>query len=302
MYATRFASLLSYAAWRMMTLWQRAVGNETGETIHVEHVNSTLRQRRELADCRHGALLLHIRTGQSDQDRRINAFNDHEPDQHWHFRCPRGSDRLWNVGQGIALTVRRMGAIVYVVERNPRRKAAAYFDGMIVSSLRDLVRSSELIITSTGHPGTIIQDMFSRLRKSTYLANVGCFRSELPLAELEREATAIAEVCPGMTAYHLPEAKAVLTRQQCYTSLPAARVEQAIRVQRRLKELDAPVNLPLTNRHGRTISEVRAHAITCERFVAGQLGLAYAWDAPSLIWCNIVGLAYRRRSVGARSF
>lgn len=108
-----------------------------------------------------------------------------------------------SVGQGIALTARRIGAIVYVVERNPRRKAAAYFDGMIVSSLRDLVRSSEVILTSTGHPGTITQDMFSRLRKSTYLANVGCFRSELPLAELAREATAIAEVCPGMTAYHL---------------------------------------------------------------------------------------------------
>lgn len=109
------------------------------------------------------------------------------------------------VGRGFANLARQLGAIVYVAELDLKRKTYAHFDGMHVVELPELLRSCELVVTSTGATDTIGKASFKDLKDGATLANVGCFRNELPLAELREAAVSVSRPRPGIDSYHMAD-------------------------------------------------------------------------------------------------
>ncbi len=109
------------------------------------------------------------------------------------------------VGRGFANLARQLGAIVYVAELDMKRKTYAHFDGMHIVELPELLRSCELVVTSTGATDTIGKASFKDLKDGATLANVGCFRNELPLAELREAAVSVSQPRPGIDSYHMAD-------------------------------------------------------------------------------------------------
>ncbi|MHB2027031.1 MAG: NAD(P)-dependent oxidoreductase [Elusimicrobiota bacterium] len=109
------------------------------------------------------------------------------------------------VGRGFANLARQLGAVIYVAEIDLKRKTYAHFDGMRVAELPELLKSCELVVTSTGATDTIGKSSFKDLKDGATLANVGCFRNELPLAELREAALSVSQPRPGIDSYHMAD-------------------------------------------------------------------------------------------------
>jgi adenosylhomocysteinase len=92
-------------------------------------------------------------------------------------------------GRSLARTLRRLGAVVIVVERDPVRALEAAFEGMRVAPIDHAVGLADVVITVTGRPDAVTTDVMPHLRSGSVLANVGHFATEIDVSGLERLAT-----------------------------------------------------------------------------------------------------------------
>ena len=112
-------------------------------------------------------------------------------------------------GRSLARTLRALGAIVIVVERDEVRALEAAFDGMRVAGLSHAAGLVDGIFTVTGRPNVLRGDDLLSVRDGAMLANVGHFGNEIAVDELESIAVERRQVAPQVVEYRLPNGRAV---------------------------------------------------------------------------------------------
>jgi adenosylhomocysteinase len=112
-------------------------------------------------------------------------------------------------GRSLARTLRRLGASVIVVERDPVRALEAAFEGMRVAPIARAAELADAVITVTGRPGAVTTDVIARLRDGAFLANVGHFGDEIDVPGLEGLAVARRDVRGDVTEFSLADGRSV---------------------------------------------------------------------------------------------
>jgi adenosylhomocysteinase len=112
-------------------------------------------------------------------------------------------------GRSLARTLRALGAVVIVVERDPVRALEAAFEGMHVASIERAAELADVLVTVTGRPGAVTADVFDHLKDGVMLANVGHFATEIDVAGLGRLATRTTEIRESVTEYELADGRSV---------------------------------------------------------------------------------------------
>jgi adenosylhomocysteinase len=112
-------------------------------------------------------------------------------------------------GRSLARTLRRLGASVIVVERDPIRALEAAFEGMRVMKVERAVERSDVVVTVTGRPGALTAGTFERLRDRTVLANVGHFATEIDVPGLARMAASQRQLKRDVEEFVLPDGRVV---------------------------------------------------------------------------------------------
>ncbi|WP_022884892.1 adenosylhomocysteinase [Glaciibacter superstes] len=113
-------------------------------------------------------------------------------------------------GRGIAQYLRALGGQVAVVELDVLKAFEAALDGYRVGSAADLAGWADVVITATGHPGVIGDEVFDRLRDGAVLANSGHFPWEIDVARLKARAASVTTVDQAIERIDLPDGRHVV--------------------------------------------------------------------------------------------
>jgi adenosylhomocysteinase len=114
-----------------------------------------------------------------------------------------------NVGKGVAAYLRRAGAAVTIVERDPVRNLIAHYDGYPLDTLANALAQASLVITATGHEGIISKSEWLGARDGALFVNVGHWATELDTESLHAEAEASSAFAPFITEYRLKGGKRI---------------------------------------------------------------------------------------------
>jgi len=112
-------------------------------------------------------------------------------------------------GRSLARTLRALGAVVIVVERDEVRALEAAFDGMRVAGMTRAAELADAVFTVTGRPGVLRGDDLLALRDGAMLANVGHFGNEIAVDELDALAVEQRRIAPQVVEYRLPNGRSV---------------------------------------------------------------------------------------------
>ena len=112
-------------------------------------------------------------------------------------------------GRSLARTLRALGAVVIVVERDEVRALEAAFDGMRVAGMTRAAELADAVFTVTGRPGVLRGDDLLALRDGAMLANVGHFGNEIAVDELEALAVEQRRIAPQVVEYRLPNGRSI---------------------------------------------------------------------------------------------
>ena len=109
------------------------------------------------------------------------------------------------VGQGVAAAARAFGGSVSVVERNPARRLEAVYTGWHTGEVTELAERADVVVTATGVPNVVSEEVIHQLRPNCFLLNVGHVADEIDLSVLEQreEVIPFVEACEvrGKTVY-----------------------------------------------------------------------------------------------------
>ena len=112
-------------------------------------------------------------------------------------------------GRGVAMRARGMGANVIVTEINPVRAIEAVMDGYRVMPMTEAVKSSDIIVTTTGDKDIIDERHFPHMKDGVIVANSGHFNDEINIEQLTRTAGEPKTVRPQVQEYSLPDGRKV---------------------------------------------------------------------------------------------
>lgn len=113
------------------------------------------------------------------------------------------------VGKGAANALRKMGADVYIVEKDLLLLMQAEWDGFGIYSSEEALRNSDICLTATGCVDTISGEMIRKYAKSgLYLGNIGHGTSEYDLAYLENNATR-NKISDLIDEYNFPDSRII---------------------------------------------------------------------------------------------
>ncbi len=112
-------------------------------------------------------------------------------------------------GRSLARTLRRLGANVVVVERDPVRALEAAFEGMRVAPVERAVSLADAVITVTGRPDALTATELDHLRDGAVLANVGHFATEIDVAALAGLATSRRQLKTDVEEFVLEDGRTI---------------------------------------------------------------------------------------------
>ena len=112
-------------------------------------------------------------------------------------------------GRSLARTLRRLGANVVVVERDPVRALEAAFEGMRVAPAERAVSLADAVITVTGRPDALTATELDHLRDGAVLANVGHFATEIDVAALAGLATSRRQLKTDVEEFVLEDGRTI---------------------------------------------------------------------------------------------
>ncbi len=110
-------------------------------------------------------------------------------------------------GKGLALRAAGLGARVLVAETDPVKAVEAALEGYQVVRLPEGMSLADVVITATGRPGVVDLVALEHAKDGALLANAGHFGYEIDLPGLEKRASRVEEVRPGVHAYELPDGR-----------------------------------------------------------------------------------------------
>jgi adenosylhomocysteinase len=116
------------------------------------------------------------------------------------------------VGAGAACYLKRAGAAVTVIEKDPVRELIAHYDGFKTDRLENIIRQAEIIVTATGEPSVIRKSDWHKIKHGAVVMNVGHFREELDLSALEAMAVGTNAVGEHLCEFLLPSEDGALTK------------------------------------------------------------------------------------------
>jgi adenosylhomocysteinase len=116
-----------------------------------------------------------------------------------------------DVGKGCAESLRGQGARVIVTEIDPICALQAAMDGYQVSTLEDVLREADIIITATGNKDVVTVDQMSRMKHQAIVGNIGHFDNEIDMAGLESfPGVERKNVKPQVDKWTFPDGHAVI--------------------------------------------------------------------------------------------
>ena len=113
-------------------------------------------------------------------------------------------------GRGIAQYLRAMGGKVAVVEIDELKAFEAAWDGYRVGGIVELAGWAEVLITATGHPDVVTDEVVDALADGAVLANAGHFAWEIDVAGLYARATARTTLDEAIERVDLPNGRHVV--------------------------------------------------------------------------------------------
>ena len=112
-------------------------------------------------------------------------------------------------GRSLARTLRRLGASVIVVERDPVRALEAAFEGMRVAPIESAASQADVVITVTGRPQAVTAEVMGHLRHGAVLANVGHFATEIDVPALAELASSRRQLKEDVEEFELADGRVV---------------------------------------------------------------------------------------------
>lgn len=90
-----------------------------------------------------------------------------------------------DVGRGVAIGLRRVGAQVFVAEIDPVRALEALMEGFPVRAMEDVVSEGEIFVTATMNKNVITVQHMKQMRNNAIVLNVGQFENEIDIEGLK---------------------------------------------------------------------------------------------------------------------
>ncbi len=116
-----------------------------------------------------------------------------------------------DVGKGCADALRGQGARVIVTEIDPICALQAAMDGFQVTTLEDVLETSDIFVTTTGNFNIISADQMSRMKHQAIVANIGHFDNEIDMAGLARYPGIVKdELKPQVHTWTFPDGHSII--------------------------------------------------------------------------------------------
>lgn len=107
-----------------------------------------------------------------------------------------------DVGKGTAASFRGAGAIVTITEIDPICALQAAMDGFEVKKLETVVKTSDIVITTTGNKDIVRDEHFKAMKDKTIVCNIGHFDNEIQVGWLnENYGDTKVEIKPQVDKY-----------------------------------------------------------------------------------------------------
>ena len=107
-----------------------------------------------------------------------------------------------DVGKGTAASFRGAGSIVTVTEIDPICALQAAMDGFEVKQLNTVIKTADIIITTTGNKDIVLGSHFEQMKDKTIVCNIGHFDNEIDMAWLNKNHGASkVEIKPQVDKY-----------------------------------------------------------------------------------------------------
>lgn len=90
-----------------------------------------------------------------------------------------------NVGRGLARMVRTLGGRVIIVEKSAERALEAHLEGFQVSSLREVLLTADICVTTTGASSVLTAAVLEQVKEGLVVTNVSNQPQEINLAGCE---------------------------------------------------------------------------------------------------------------------
>ena len=109
-----------------------------------------------------------------------------------------------DVGKGTAASFRGAGSIVTVTEIDPICALQAAMDGFEVKKLDTVIKTADIVITTTGNKDIVLGSHFEQMKDKTIVCNIGHFDNEIDMAWLnENFGHTKSEVKPQVDIYNV---------------------------------------------------------------------------------------------------
>lgn len=112
-------------------------------------------------------------------------------------------------GQGIARTLRGLGAHITIVDIDPISRLEAHTEGYQTADLEQALPASDFVITVTGRPNALNRDHLALLKDNAVLCNAGMFETEIDLPGLRELSVESNQIMPDIRQFKLENGKTV---------------------------------------------------------------------------------------------
>ena len=107
-----------------------------------------------------------------------------------------------DVGKGTAASFKGAGSIVTVTEIDPICALQACMDGFEVKRLETVLKTADIVITTTGNKDIVRSEHFQAMKDKTIVCNIGHFDNEIDVAWLNKNSEKI-EIKPQVEKYNI---------------------------------------------------------------------------------------------------
>jgi len=115
-----------------------------------------------------------------------------------------------DVGKGCAQSLRSFGARVIVTEIDPINALQAAMEGYQVTTLDEVASIANIIVTTTGCKGIVVDRHFEQLPEDAIVCNIGHFDCEIDVKYLEKNAVEKINIKPQLDRYTMKNGRHIL--------------------------------------------------------------------------------------------
>ncbi|MEO6447220.1 MAG: adenosylhomocysteinase [Gemmatimonadaceae bacterium] len=115
-----------------------------------------------------------------------------------------------DVGKGCAQALKGQGARVIVTEIDPICALQAAMEGYQVTTLDEVLPTSDIFITATGNMGIITVEHMSQMKDKAIVGNIGHFDNEIDMAGLKKKGITRINIKPQFDEFVFPDGHSVL--------------------------------------------------------------------------------------------